>query len=47
LVAVNEGISAVPLVKAKPIEVFEFVHVNAAPDGEDIKEFSGTIAPEQ
>jgi hypothetical protein len=46
LLAVNEGTAVVPL-PANPIEVFELFHANVAPDGEDVKEFSGTILPEQ
>jgi len=45
-VAVNEGNPPVPLA-AKPIPVFELVHVNVAPAGVLANVFAGTTAPAQ
>ena len=45
-VAVKEGVLVVPLA-AKPIVVFELVHVNVAPAGALAKVFAGTAAPAQ
>ena len=43
MVAVNEGILP-ELLAAKPIAVFEFVHVKLAPTGE-LKKFVATTVP--
>ena len=46
LVAVKIGVLVTPLA-AKPIAVFEFVHVNEAPAGVLANVFAGTEAPAQ
>jgi hypothetical protein len=45
-VAVKAGTLPAPLA-ARPIAVFEFVHVNVAPAGELVKLFTGTAEPAQ
>jgi hypothetical protein len=45
-IAVNSGMLIVPLA-ARPIDAFEFVHVNVAPAGLLTKVFAGTDSPAQ
>jgi len=46
LVAVNEGISPVPLV-ARPMDAALFVHANVVPDTGPLKTIAAVVAPLQ